>query len=280
MGFIYPVWFEHSLCFNVWSRNNHNPISKHNVCCYTSHWVWNLSLLSLEQGTISVRRVYFCKSMLSFHWLNSVWLPALTELSELPLNLANPFPRILAKIPLALTMAPSLPQFSAARLRSYTFRIPLFTRCIILAITLLWVASIQSVWDVQQWGALIPEEIGLSSSQYPCCRAPNRLLSSRAHTSYSSVQNEYFSAGTCRVFPRVPEYLGFDALVGTIRGRAWNSHNFGSVHGAYVTFHPIRKILHHWRNADRKNSSLYHSGAALHIHWKGGLSYEHDDPRS
>ncbi|PBP19212.1 Rhomboid-like protein [Diplocarpon rosae] len=60
-------------------------------------------------------------------------------------------------------MAPSLPQFSAVRMRSYIFRLPLFTRGIILVILLFWIASIQSVWDVQQWGALIPEEIGLSS---------------------------------------------------------------------------------------------------------------------
>lgn len=61
-------------------------------------------------------------------------------------------------------MAPSLPQFSAARMRSYIFRLPLFTRGIIIVIILLWIASIQSVWDVQKWGALIPEEIGLSTS--------------------------------------------------------------------------------------------------------------------
>ncbi|KAL5323432.1 hypothetical protein ACEPPN_007968 [Leptodophora sp. 'Broadleaf-Isolate-01'] len=60
-------------------------------------------------------------------------------------------------------MAPSLPQFSAARMRSYIFRLPLFTRGIILVIVLLWIAGMQSVWDVQKWGSLIPEEIGLSS---------------------------------------------------------------------------------------------------------------------
>jgi len=60
-------------------------------------------------------------------------------------------------------MAPSLPQFSAARMRSYVFRLPLFTRLIILVIILLWIASYQSVWDVVQWGALIPDEIGLST---------------------------------------------------------------------------------------------------------------------
>jgi glycosylphosphatidylinositol transamidase len=31
---------------------------------------------------------------------------------------------------------------------------------------MLWVASIQSIWNLQQWGALIPNEIGLSSSMF------------------------------------------------------------------------------------------------------------------
>ncbi|TVY20008.1 Rhomboid protein 2 [Lachnellula arida] len=60
-------------------------------------------------------------------------------------------------------MAPSLPQFSAARMRSYIFRLPLFTRSIIFVIVLLWVLGMQSVWDVQAWGALVPMEIGLAS---------------------------------------------------------------------------------------------------------------------
>lgn len=62
-------------------------------------------------------------------------------------------------------MAPTLPQFSAARARSYVFRLPLFTRCIVLVIVLLWAAGLQSLWDVVQWGALIPAEIGLSTSE-------------------------------------------------------------------------------------------------------------------
>jgi len=63
-------------------------------------------------------------------------------------------------------MPPSLPQFSAARMRSYIFRLPLFTRCIIFVIVLLWLVSLQSAWDVQQWGALIPKEIGLATSLF------------------------------------------------------------------------------------------------------------------
>jgi hypothetical protein len=61
----------------------------------------------------------------------------------------------------------TLPQFGATRLRSYILRLPLFTRCIIGIMVLLWIVSIQKVWDVQKWGALYPDEIGLSSSKQP-----------------------------------------------------------------------------------------------------------------
>jgi glycosylphosphatidylinositol transamidase len=60
-------------------------------------------------------------------------------------------------------MALSLPQFNVVRLRSYIFRLPLFTRLIIVLIIALWVVSIQSVWDVQAWGSLIPDETGLAT---------------------------------------------------------------------------------------------------------------------
>ncbi|KAG9243870.1 rhomboid protein 2 [Calycina marina] len=61
-------------------------------------------------------------------------------------------------------MAPSLPQFSAARMRSYIFRLPLFTRAVILIIVLIWfISSVQSMWDLKQWGALIPSEMSLKT---------------------------------------------------------------------------------------------------------------------
>ncbi|CZT53241.1 related to GPI-anchor transamidase GAA1 [Rhynchosporium secalis] len=75
-------------------------------------------------------------------------------------------------------MAPSLPQFSTVRFRSYIFRLPLCTRGIILIIGLFWVAGMQSVWDVQKWGALTPKEVGLSSSLCPSLPA-EYLLSIR-----------------------------------------------------------------------------------------------------
>ena len=62
-------------------------------------------------------------------------------------------------------MAPTLPSISPARLRSYIFRLPLFTRLIILVITIFWVLELQSKWNVVKWGALIPMEVGLQTSK-------------------------------------------------------------------------------------------------------------------
>ncbi|KAH9904566.1 Gaa1-like protein [Xylariomycetidae sp. FL2044] len=58
---------------------------------------------------------------------------------------------------------PTVQSFSALRARSYIFRLPLFTRCIILIIVAFWLVGIQSVWDLRQWGALIPNEIGIKT---------------------------------------------------------------------------------------------------------------------
>ncbi|KAM0797257.1 rhomboid protein 2 [Usnea florida] len=60
-------------------------------------------------------------------------------------------------------MAPTLPQFNASRLRTYLLRIPLFTRIVLILITLFWILEFQSKWDVAQWGALVPLEVNLST---------------------------------------------------------------------------------------------------------------------
>ena len=61
-------------------------------------------------------------------------------------------------------MAPTLPQFNPARLRSYVFRIPLFTRIILLLILLFWILEFQTAWDIAQWGALVPLQVNFSTS--------------------------------------------------------------------------------------------------------------------
>jgi len=60
-------------------------------------------------------------------------------------------------------MAPTIPQFSVGRTRSYLLRLPLFTRLIVSLIIALWIVSFQSMWDVRAWGSLIPEKTGLAT---------------------------------------------------------------------------------------------------------------------
>ncbi|KAI1371915.1 Gaa1-like protein [Hypoxylon crocopeplum] len=58
---------------------------------------------------------------------------------------------------------PTIQGFNTLRARSYVFRLPLFTRAMIVVMVAFWLASLQSVWDLRQWGALIPDELGLST---------------------------------------------------------------------------------------------------------------------
>ncbi|KAK4194982.1 rhomboid protein 2 [Triangularia verruculosa] len=52
---------------------------------------------------------------------------------------------------------------NTARARTYVFRLPLFTRVVIIAIVGFWIAGLQSVVDVREWGALIPDEMGITT---------------------------------------------------------------------------------------------------------------------
>jgi len=61
-------------------------------------------------------------------------------------------------------MAPNLAGFSAQRARSYLLRLPIFTRVVVLIIALVWLVGVQTVWDERDWGALVPDKIGLTSS--------------------------------------------------------------------------------------------------------------------
>ena len=63
-------------------------------------------------------------------------------------------------------MAPTLPNFNPARLRTYVLRLPLFTRIILLSITLFWLLELQNAWNVPQWGALVPKEVNLGTSTF------------------------------------------------------------------------------------------------------------------
>ena len=65
-------------------------------------------------------------------------------------------------------MSAYLPSVNPARLRSYLFRLPLFTRVTLVLILVTSIAELQSAWDVMKWGALIPQEVGFGTSMlYP-----------------------------------------------------------------------------------------------------------------
>ncbi|GAP85224.1 putative rhomboid protein 2 [Rosellinia necatrix] len=58
---------------------------------------------------------------------------------------------------------PNIQSFNAQRARSYLFRLPLFTRAMLVVMTAFALAGIQSAWDIRQWGALIPNEMSLTT---------------------------------------------------------------------------------------------------------------------
>jgi hypothetical protein len=62
---------------------------------------------------------------------------------------------------------PSVQSFNTLRARSYVSRLPLFTRAIIVIILAVWLAGFQSVVDLQQWAALIPDQISIFAGK-PC----------------------------------------------------------------------------------------------------------------
>ena len=70
--------------------------------------------------------------------------------------------------------------FSTARARSYLFRLPLFTRVIILLILVLWIPGLQA------WGGLIPDQVTIKTgwlttmtAQYLGIRAKDEAFESR-----------------------------------------------------------------------------------------------------
>ncbi|KAL9631521.1 MAG: hypothetical protein Q9164_005845 [Protoblastenia rupestris] len=60
-------------------------------------------------------------------------------------------------------MAPTLPQINPARFQKYVFRLPLFTRIILLLIAIFWILELQSAWNVPAWGGLVPREVNLGT---------------------------------------------------------------------------------------------------------------------
>ena len=74
-------------------------------------------------------------------------------------------------------MAPTLPSLDVRRLRSYVFRLPLFTRTVLVFVVVFWILELQKVWNVVQWGALIPKEVNLGTSKSrPVSALPPHLI--------------------------------------------------------------------------------------------------------
>lgn len=60
-------------------------------------------------------------------------------------------------------MPPNITGFSTLRARSYVFRLPLFTRLVLVAIVGFWLAGLLPWLDLKAWGALIPDEMGIAT---------------------------------------------------------------------------------------------------------------------
>ncbi|ETS84039.1 Rhomboid protein 2 [Pestalotiopsis fici W106-1] len=59
---------------------------------------------------------------------------------------------------------PNIHGFSTLRARSYVLRLPLFTRAMIFIIVALQFVGLQTVWDLRQWGSLIPDQISFGTA--------------------------------------------------------------------------------------------------------------------
>ncbi|PHH56260.1 Rhomboid protein 2 [Ceratocystis fimbriata CBS 114723] len=61
-------------------------------------------------------------------------------------------------------MPPSVQRINTARARSFITRLPLFTRCASSILVLLWIVSLQSSFDIFDWGCLKPTELNFAQS--------------------------------------------------------------------------------------------------------------------
>lgn len=125
-----------------------------------------------------------------------------------------------------IEMRPRLQNFNALRARSYLTRLPLFTRIIVLAIIALSIASLQSVWNLREWGALIPEEISITNGNLGRC--PNTAFW-LTKNSLNSISTLHVSVNTSECHPRDPQPSGTYSLTGAIRERTWHIDILGSV---------------------------------------------------
>lgn len=57
---------------------------------------------------------------------------------------------------------PPLP-INPNKIRSYVLRLPLFTRIVLLLIVIFWIVELPKIWNVVEWGAVTPDDVGFAS---------------------------------------------------------------------------------------------------------------------
>ena len=129
-------------------------------------------------------------------------------------------------------MAPTLPQFNPARIRSYIFRLPFFTRIVLTFIVLFSILELQSVWDVIRWGALIPAEINLGSSTLQMSHS-YLTLERVTHRQERSARTDISAVYRLNTYPVIHSGL-LNALLGTC-ALVPLIERFESEHGSLLT---------------------------------------------
>lgn len=115
------------------------------------------------------------------------------------------------------TALPPLP-FNPTRVRSYVLRLPLFTRLVLIVIIALWLLYLQTVWDLVQWGSLIPDEIGIGTSMYQSSRLSRSSSNSAAVyrlNTYPVIHTGFFHT-LLNVLALTPLLERFEAEHGTL----------------------------------------------------------------
>jgi hypothetical protein len=116
-----------------------------------------------------------------------------------------------------ISALPAVP-FNPTRLRSYILRLPLFTRAVLLIILAFWLLELQTVWNVVNWGSLIPDEMGIASSTFcPQERIREReTIAETAGIENYSVPIEYLPRHTHGLLPYPVQHVGADAASGAV----------------------------------------------------------------
>lgn len=147
-------------------------------------------------------------------------------------------------------MALALPD--ARRVRSYFLRLPLATRLLLFLLTVFYFAQIISP-GLDQWGALIPNEITLTSCKQVHGMCQNSILTCR------SIPTEHLSSPPPRPFPLPPQYRLTHTAAREIRKRSWHCSDHHSLYGDIwsATRRPLHRprTLHlppQWRSHRRE----------------------------